>query len=355
MTDHAGRIIAAAERQTSEQLGDQLRDALNALTEDAAADLTGERGKIIEALPRLASAPGAGFVALWIGGTVEDGWDPKPSLQPLLQTFLKWSALLDMEEEEEEDEAADPDAAPPSEPLWRTLIRYRSPQVLASPEPETDDAAFSETELLIVSGLNNVARAIVSHLVRVPDARQELAALDDLEIELARIDYFCDGALWIGETLRRESDELLVFHVMSNTAVLVRYWNISNTFVLFTLLQHEFAGLVPGARPARNDIIATLYGEDTTDTDDDAIWHFGQPTSPQPRFHASVWGEGPPSDIETIDGVRVLLLWPMILSSRTWNTSFFMPHIEQAPPSLEIVRTLGDQEVDVWRRRIGLS
>lgn len=312
MSDRVAKILELAETHRAPIVTEEVRGAFNALFREA--DGT-DFERLAARAPQLTSAPGAGLLAAWLGAMVEGGADPAPMIPPLVETFLGFSA-----------------------------------QLKAADEQESGDA-----DPVLQFGLQELGRALVSMIAACDPARAELSHRVDLREALERISHISNGAMWLEALMAQESGELLVLHVESGEGALVRYRNIANAFHLFTLLQHELAGRVPGARPADPALIEAARGGEYSDKNDQAVWHFGLGSTPAPDIVASVWGEGPPSAVPMIDGVRVLLLWPMILGSRSWSGSFFGPALQQSPPSLEVLRGLSEEEAAQWRARLGLG
>ena len=61
-----------------------------------------------------------------------------------------------------------------------------------------------------------------------------------------------------------------------------------------------------------------------------------------------------PSGIASIDGTQVLLLWPPVLQSRSWNSGFFVPILEASLPDVEVLEVLPEEAVNTWWARLNL-
>jgi hypothetical protein len=120
---------------------------------------------------------------------------------------------------------------------------------------------------------------------------------------------------------------------------------------------------LPGGGRPNADVLACARGESHESASDSVWWHYGDPRSPEANIAASIWGEAavesiplatslagsPPSS----DGERVLLLWPKVLGSRSWDSGFFHPQIQQAPPNVEWVSSLSKKEARAWLDFLG--
>lgn len=64
--------------------------------------------------------------------------------------------------------------------------------------------------------------------------------------------------------------------------------------------------------------------------------------------------EGSTTQSPKIDGTQVMLLWPMILGSRAWDTGFFGPYLQAMPPSVSVTAELTAEQVDTWWAKLKL-
>ncbi len=308
-------VIDAAQVDHGDGFCEELREALNTLP--SSDDFKAARQQVAEHIPLLESAIGAGSLAVWLGAGVEQGANPEATAPPLIEALLRWCRTI---ETAPEDSEAD--------------------------DPEADED--------VLRGMERIGQGLVAHLSRTEPVRQQLASRQDAVAEFERVQHLSIGVQWVLELLRKCSGELLVIHVPSHKAVRVTYANLSNCFHLFTLLQHELAGVIPGAKRAPADVIATATGKAQEMVSDQSLWHFGRGDVPEANVAASVWGEATPASIPEINGVQVLLLWPCILGSRSWDAGFFGPILESNPPNVRVIAELTSDEVNEWWQRLKL-
>ncbi len=100
--------------------------------------------------------------------------------------------------------------------------------------------------------------------------------------------------------------------------------------------------------------LAVARGEAFEAASDSACWHYGRGDLPKSDISGSIWGEGSPSQIPRIDGTQVLLLWPPILGSRSWEAGFFGPYLQAMPPSVSVSDELNSEQVDAWWAKLKL-
>jgi hypothetical protein len=270
-----------------------------------------------EGLPELSSAPGAGALAIWLGGQVEGGAAAEPTAMPILRTLLKWSRTIETVDEESEVE--------PSEPDGETLI-----------------------------GMSRLGQGLVAHLSHSPDTRTAVSQDVETLRELSRTQYLSVGALWVVSLLQQCSGELIVLHATRSKGVRVTYRNIGNCFHLFSLLQGALAGAMPGAKSPSAKVLQVASGKEEGETTDEAWWHYGRPDVPEANLRGSIFGEQSPSEIPQVDRTQIILLWPPILQSRSWDSGFFGPVIASSLPSVELSGMLSDEEVASWRGKLNL-
>lgn len=312
-------VHAAANAQRGAQPSPALADALNAVA--ALPDEERERAvsAMVEMLGDISSPTGAGFLAVGLGARVEAGSDPLLTVQPIIDAMIKWMATVETAPIDDE-EAVDP-----------------------APDPEA------------IQGLAYFGNALVAHLARLsPETRSKYAETPQFVPELMRIEHLCNGAIWILQLLRQRSGELVVLNVKEKAGARVKYQNVATNFHLFTLLQGALAQVMPDARTINQPMLDAALGGAYFDGHDEAWWHFGQPTVPEANIAASVWGEGSPDDIFRIEGHQVILLWPPLLGSRTWNSGFFGPALDAAPSSVQLTSMLSPDEVEEWWDKLSL-
>jgi hypothetical protein len=157
------------------------------------------------------------------------------------------------------------------------------------------------------------------------------------------------------ELLRQRGGKIVVLNVRHRIGAVVRYGNIATCFHLFTLLQAALADVMPDAQEVSGQTLDIARGKSQGAGNDAAWWHYGQPGATTPGLATSVWGEAGPDSISRVDGQQVLLLWPPLLQSRSWDAGFFSPILEASPPSVEILEVLSSADVEKWWLRLGLD
>ena len=110
-----------------------------------------------------------------------------------------------------------------------------------------------------------------------------------------------------------------------------------------------------GSKRVDKNVLSIALGETSGDCLDSAWWHYGRGDCPKPDIMASVFGEMSPCTIPEINDRQVMILWPPILKSRTWDAGFFGPYIEAVPPRVNIIEELSVERAKEWRCRIGLK
>ena len=309
------KVVDAANNHKGYELTPLFREALNDLAGLTSFSREEILPRVASALSNVTSPRGAGFIAIWLGASVEHGADPCLQTQPLVDCFLRFARLIQTDVEGEA-------------------------------EVKNDDE--------LVSGLELLGQSLVSHLSRDTHNLQSVRLNHDIVEMLERIESYSVGALWVLALISKASGTLIVLHGEQLVGAKVAYRNISNCFHLFTLLQAALEGVMPGTRKVSPDILAAARGESMESCYDEAWWHYGQPVRGTPNIVASVFGEQHPSGIRTIEGEQVMLLWSPILESRRWDSGFFGPALQQAPSAVELIAMLPMKEVTIWRERIGL-
>lgn len=320
--DPAGSLVAAAAALTDPTPTQALRAATGAFLD--ALDRSGGPVPTI-VTDALATLPpiGAAWVAITLGSAVERGHAPAHTFEPILALVRRWLEV-DAPVDRERDGASEIDRAGADLP----------PDVVA---------AFPW-----------VGQSVVAHLARLPERRAELASDADLEARLVAASAKSYAAGWIRELLLRRSGPLVVLHVASRRGLAMRYENVGRCFHLFTLLQGAIGTRLPDGRAPDHELVDAAMGGAPTSRVDAAWWHYQDHTAREAHFMHSLWAEWSIADIPEIDGVRVLVLWPPILSGRHWGADFFGPPLEAAPPRVAIERELDPAQVEAWFTRLGL-
>ncbi len=303
------KIVAAANENRTREPTETFRDAINNLATLEGFDRDQKRDRLAASLEYITSPCGAGFIAVCLGAEIESRANIAPHTQPILESFMRFTSKVETE--------------------------------------EIDD------ELSI--GLELFGQGIVAHLSRDTETIKSIQANTTIVEELERVEWFSPGPTWVLEIIRKISGTLIVLHGEQLVGAKVEYRNISNCFHLFTLLQAALAETMPGARNISSKILAIAKGEFFEKKSDEAWWHYGQPLSGKPELMTSVFGEMPPNSINLIDDQQVMLLWPPLMGSRSWDTGFFTPVLHAAPSEIELIEMLPKKDIIALRERIGLS
>ncbi len=313
------QVVAAANAQFGSELSQDLREAMNAFA--GHPDFAAARHAIAQRLIDIRSCTGAGFLAVWFGAAAENGAEPESAGRDILETMLKWSRTVETPPDQDSDEAIEDEEIDPE----------------------------------INCGLEMLGQGLVAHVSRSPALHQQLSDSPLVIEELERIEHLSAGPMWVLELLRKRSGELVVIHVEQRRGYRVSYQNLSNCFHLFTLLQSAMADVkAPDTKRVPPLLKAVALGEQQDDVHDDAWWHYGIGTCPTADFGGSIWGEATLDSIPEIEGEQIVLLWPMLLSSRGWGAGFFGPFLQALPPMVTVVSELTDEEVARWTDRLKL-
>jgi len=195
-----------------------------------------------------------------------------------------------------------------------------------------------------------VCQSAVTHLARLPAQRESMGQDAQLLERLAEIP--SHGAAWVREALLKSSGTLVFLHPSSRTGLRLRYSNVSNCFHLFSLLQTAIGTGIPGGRAPDAAIARVARGASTEAVNDEAWWHYGNATSNRASVATSIWGEGLVGEIPRVDGERVILAWPPLLQSRSWDAGFLGPQLEAMPADVVIERPLTAAEAESWLKRL---
>jgi hypothetical protein len=262
-----------------------------------------------------------------LGTAIERGADAQLATPALAQFYLSWLPQLPVPGMPDDDNE---DAGP------------------HFPEPTPEQAA-------ILAALPRISQSLVSHLARMPEERERLAADAALIERLGVLGSYSHGATWMREILVRTSGSLIVLHPPSGAGLQLRYENIATCFHLFSLVQAAIGTRLPGGRTPDPAIIAAATGQSDDRVSDEAWWHYGDPRSNTADLNASIWGEALVRSIPAIDGSQVMLLWPPRLQSRSWSSGFFGPHLEALQVGVTVENELAPQRCQTWFKTLGIK
>jgi len=200
-----------------------------------------------------------------------------------------------------------------------------------------------------------LGQAVVAHLARLPAQRLALGRDAALVERLDELRSRTPGAWWVYEALLKSSGTLVLLHPPSGTGLRLVYANVSHGFHLFSLLQTAVGASLPGGREPDEAVAGVARGKSGDTISDEAWWHYGAPRSPKPDSAATIRGEDLVSEIPHVDGEQVVLLWPPILPSRSWDSGFFGPHLEAMPADATVERMLTAEECKAWLETLGVG
>lgn len=296
--------------------GDPLRKTSGAFIKRAIndAEILSEGADALATL----SPHGASWLSVVLASAIEQNGQAVLTTPAVVALFRSWLLQLPTIEDDEDDEDALPD-----------------------PTPE---------ESVILSAMPFLCQSLVAHLSRAPDIRGELSADMSLHERLAELEPYTYAITWVRELLCRKSGYLLLLHPPSETGFRIRFENVGNCFHLFSLIQHVLGGKLPGGKTPDPAIAAAAQGRKQVQLTDSAWWHYGNSLSPKPEMMASIWGEDSVLSIPD----QIIILWPSILESRTWDSNFFGPQLEAAPPMIELVAELSHDDCAACLQRVGI-
>lgn len=281
------------------------------------------RDHALETMPKLPPLGGS-WLAIVFGTMLENGLDPSLSTPAILTTLkAHLSALPDIQFPESDAEPEIPDLEP--------------------------------SQLAIAEALEWLCQSLVAHLSCLPHERAKLAEDQALWGQLQSASAYSMGPAWVAHLLQRVSGDLVALHVPSKQGFLLRYENLENCFHLFTFLQISLGKRLPGGKKPSKSIVKAAKG--LTYLEDgivQACWHYNQP-SKKAGSTVAIDGEGPISSLSTVDGVQVILLGSPSDEPLSWDSSYFGPLIEPAPPSLEVIRSLDDDEILTWLQKLNIK
>ena len=316
-------LLTACRAHHGGEPSDVLRRATGAFVARATED-SATLAPAAAALPHLHPA-GAAWLALTLGAAIEGGAPVDLTGPAVVDLLLSWLPKLPVDEA---DADTDADAVP------------------REPTPEQAE---------VLAALPLLGQSVVAHLARMPQLREELARDAALVERLEALSGQSDGAMWVHEVLARHSGPLLVLHPPSGTGFRLRYENVSNCFHLFSLIQCALGRSIPGGRVPSGAVCAVARGESTERVSDQAWWHYGDPRSKTADIGGSIWGEASVRSIPAFKGVQIILLWPPLLGSRSWDSGFMGPHLEASPSDVVVEAELDEKDCDAWFEELGVA
>jgi hypothetical protein len=236
-------------------------------------------------------------------------------------------------------------------PAVMELLRSWLPKFPAfADDPELEPELTREQRALLPL-FRYLSQAVVTHLARLPAQRESLGHDLSLIDRLGELQSLSHGAVWVREALLKSSGTLLFLQPTHRLGAKV----VSNCFHLFSLLQSALGTFVPDGRPVDSVIARVARGQIAESVQDEAWWHYGHAHSSKPDIAAMIAGEGLVRDLPRVDGALVILAWPSILKSRTWNESFLGPHLDAMPADARIESALSPEELDAWFKRLKID
>jgi hypothetical protein len=301
--------------------GGEPSEALRRLTGDFLRRAQDDGAAVADAAEALPTLPprGAAWLAVAIGAAVERGASAELSARAVIDLLRSWLPQLPTAEGEEAE-------------------RYR-------PTP---------AQAALIESFKPLAQSTVAHLTRAAHLRATLSEDVALLDRLAVLEQYTAGAAWIREMLLRSSGSLILLHPASGRGFRLRYTNVATCFHLFSLLQTAIGEQLPDGRKPDPQVAASARGQSTEKVSDEAWWHYGDPRSKAAELRASIWGEALVREIPVIEGERVMLLWPPLLPSRTWDSSFFGPQLDALQPDVVIDAELSTADSAEWFRKLGI-
>ena len=315
--------------QTRGYAGDEPTTALRKASAAFLARADSDPALLVAAANALVTLPpaGAGWLALVLGTAVERGTDAAVTLPGLVQWLRSCLPQLPVPETIQDDDGEEEESYPEPTPQQETLLEALRP----------------------------AGQGMVAHLARLPAERLKLSEDKELMKRLGVLTGYSPGLNWVREARLRESGTLVVLHPPSSSGLKLQYENLGRNFHLFSLLQAAVGTRIPGGREPDPKIIAAAHGQTQDEVYDQAWWHYGDPRSKTPQLRESIWGEGRLTEIPVINGSRVMLLWPPLMQSRSWDEGFFGPYLQAMPPSVVVEEELARETVREWLNTLGIA
>jgi hypothetical protein len=310
---HPAKALQNLIKQCSIREGDARDNELIAATGAFLSLATNDEALLRDAALHLATLPpaGAAWLALTFGTAVENGAEVELGLAELLQLFDAWCGQVAKDEDE----------------------------------------AYAD----VAQAFPSLCQALVAHLARAPARRAALANNLGFLKSVNAAQGSSYGATWVRQAVEKSSGGLIAFHAPSRQGLRLRYTNVSNCFHLFSLLQTAVGQRLPGGQKPDQELAAVARDRADGKCSDAAWWHYADALTNKPHIGASLWGEMLVSHIPRIDQQLIILLWPKLLGSRSWDSSFFHPHLAAMPADVVIESELTAHECAALATRLRLD
>lgn len=195
--------------------------------------------------------------------------------------------------------------------------------------------------------------AVITQLAVHGPTLASLVADEALLEQIAAVSATSGACFYVEGLARQQSGELVLLDPSGERAMVLAYTNVGSCFHLFTLIQSVLPASWSEGRTQPAEMLAVAWGENarTEETAGDSAWfHYCQPVGTA-DVTASVWGEMTVDSIGRLAGRQVLVVRPMVLKERNWDSGFFAPQLSMRLPSVSVVRPLDDNEtIDLIRR-----
>ena len=215
--------------------------------------------------------------------------------------------------------------------------------------------ALSPEQRALLPLFRYLSQAVVTHLARLPAQREAMGREAALLDRLGELQSLSHGAVWVREALLKRSGTLVFLQPTQNFGARIAYENVSNCFHLFSLLQTALGTFVPEGRVPDPLIARVARGKSNDAIQDEAWWHYGHALSNKAEIAAMIPGEMLVRDIPRIDDTTVILAWPTILKSRTWDGAFLGPHLDAMPADARIESAISLEETHAWFKRLKIG
>jgi hypothetical protein len=233
------------------------------------------------------------------------------------------------------------------------------------------EAALSPSELFdtnpdaarALNGLRYFLLCVMTVICRDAAFRRALRTNDAIVDAIVKLRDGHAEADFVAQVLGYTDDlELVVLAPNEQKGFRVQLEAVATCAHLFSLLQAELiAGGHLEGEPADPEVLAVARGESapTESLSDHARFHFAawngltaDGTLAGVDFASWLGVEMSPIDIPTVDGTPVVLVGPMVLGSRAWDSNFFANVHDALRSRVEVVEVLPPTQVSAWLDRI---